>query len=54
MFAFIYVCAPYVAGPIICPGNGITDGFEKLCRCWVLDPGPLKKHQELLTAEPSL
>ena len=58
MFAWMYVCAPCVT---LSPGVGIrspativTDGCEPLCGWYVLNSGPLKEQQMLLTAEPSL
>lgn len=33
---------------------GITDNCELPCRCWELNPGPLKEQPVLSIAEPSL
>jgi hypothetical protein len=35
------------------PGTGVTGSCESLCRCWKLNPSPMKEHPVLLTAEPS-
>ena len=43
-------CIPYMFGCSCKPedgvgahGTGISDGYESLCRCWELNPGPLKE-----------
>lgn len=38
----------------ISPETGVTDSCELPCECWKLNPSPLEKQLELLTAEPSL
>ena len=32
----------------------VTDGWELICRCWELNPGPLEEKPVLLAAEPCL
>lgn len=36
------------------PGTGVTDGYESLCGCWELSPGPVQEQQMLLITELSL
>jgi hypothetical protein len=61
----LHVCM-YVCAQCVCSSCGsqkrvsdpleleLTDGYESLCGCWKLNPGPLKEQQVLLTAGPSL
>jgi hypothetical protein len=51
----MHVCAPRVQclwrseDSVRPSGNGITDGFELLCGCWELNPGPQGEQSVLLT-----
>jgi hypothetical protein len=36
------------------PGTRVTNGYDLLCECEELSPGPLEEQPVFLTAEPSL
>lgn len=56
-FAYVYVCAPsacLVPTDVQKANEMVKDGCELLCRCQEPNPGPLQKHQVLLTTKLSV